>query len=81
MNSNKKIKLTLSNQYKDGGTLVYVDDNNKEYFVDHRSQSTTKGKLFSNYPDEPDAFILDINNYELIDVDIYSNLPEDEDYE
>ncbi len=49
-----------ANHYKDGGTIEYKGWDGKNYFVDHRIGSTTKGLIYDRYPDDSAARLLNV---------------------
>lgn len=61
---------------RDGGTSVWIEPSVKariktiedaksaqKYYLDFRFGSNTRGQLFDKYPNEPDAQMLDLSNY------------------
>ena len=59
-----KIKLTYHTSFLDGGTICYIGSDGNSYYEDHRIGTKTKGSLYSKYPKENDACMLDWNKFE-----------------
>jgi hypothetical protein len=63
------MKITFIEAYLDGGTQKIVTEDEKEYYIDGRIYSTTKGKIYSLYPGKSDSKMLD-------DVELYEEIIE-----
>jgi len=64
METINKIKLTYHTSFLDGGTICYIGSDGNSYYEDHRIGTKTKGSLYSKYPREKDACMLDWNKFE-----------------
>ena len=59
---------------RDGGTLRYKGWDGKDYFVDYRISTNTKGKIYDRYPSEKGAILL--TDARLIQTDVPPDPPE-----
>ena len=60
------IDLHEVDRYKDGGTIILIDAQGKEYFLDRRIGTFYKDYLFDYYPGERNATTLDKSLYNII---------------
>jgi hypothetical protein len=58
----KPIKVKKVSIYRDGGTILYVDQNNNSYYQDGRIGSRdTKGKIYNEYPGSSQITLKELN--------------------
>lgn len=55
-----KVKVSLVNTFRDGGTQQYKGEDGKDYYLDGRISSTTVGEVYDRYPGDAGAVKLDV---------------------
>jgi hypothetical protein len=57
--------VRFDSAYKDGGTRVveaYIDGKKYEFYIDFRIYTRTLGRIYSDYPSDKNAIMLDPNS-------------------